>query len=111
DAPRGGVDTGAGGAVARDDDDDDAPRGGVDTGAGGTAVLDDDDDDAPRGGVETGMGGTAGNGSPAAATVSDESAASSGTSWTSPAVSLTLGFLGILAVAAYWLRRTFFTES
>ncbi|MFI6296364.1 class F sortase [Nonomuraea sp. NPDC050790] len=55
-APRGGVDTGAGG-TQDDDDDDDRPRGGVDTGAGGTQD-DDDDDDRPRGGVETGAGGT-----------------------------------------------------
>ncbi|WP_188189307.1 hypothetical protein [Nonomuraea sp. SYSU D8015] len=49
-----------------DDDDDDggAPRGGVDTGVGGASRDDDDDDDggAPRGGVDTGMGGTAGSG-------------------------------------------------
>ncbi|SDH93484.1 LPXTG-site transpeptidase (sortase) family protein [Sinosporangium album] len=64
--PRGGVDTGAGGASDDDDDDDDddrrVPRGGVDTGAGGMSDDDDDDDDdddrrVPRGGVDTGAGG------------------------------------------------------
>ncbi|MFI6500717.1 class F sortase [Nonomuraea typhae] len=43
--------------VDDDDDDDDQPKGGVDTGAGG-ARDDDDDDDQPKGGVDTGAGGT-----------------------------------------------------
>jgi len=60
----------------RDDDgggDRQVPKGGVETGIGGAQTGDDDDDDddgrgddgqAPRGGVETGAGGTAGDGDP-----------------------------------------------
>ncbi|MEV4169289.1 hypothetical protein [Nonomuraea sp. NPDC049709] len=130
-APRGGVDTGVGGAASRDDDDDDdgAPRGGVDTGVGGAASRDDDDDDdgAPRGGVDTGMGGTASDGTVGGATAtggSDGSGSSIG-EFTAreaagsseadeggavPLVPLSLAGAGLFAVGAYWLRRTFFAR-